>query len=118
VIFRQAVASTPLPEFQMRMLAEETGGRAFLATPDHELGATYKQIAEELGQQYWLAYSPRGGSGGFKRVSIKVVSHPTHRARTRSGYFARPGRVATTAPTATTARDARCPPEAHSQRCE
>jgi VWFA-related protein len=78
----------PRAPFEMRSLAEETGGRAFTPQRLHELSGVYAEIAEELGQQYWLAYAPKVTSEGFRRVSVQIVSQPTWRARTRSGYHA------------------------------
>jgi VWFA-related protein len=75
-------------EFNLRALATETGGRAFTRTKSEDLSKTYSQIAEELSQQYWLAYVPKLASSGFKRVSVHVVTRPELRARTRSGYYA------------------------------
>ena len=74
-------------EYSLRLLAEETGGRSFLTTRDQDLSSTYHQIAEELGQQYWLAYAPASRRAGYRRVSVRIVTQSTLRARTRSGYY-------------------------------
>jgi Ca-activated chloride channel homolog len=73
---------------ELRQLAEETGGRAFTPARIQDLEGVYDDIAEELGQQYWLAYAPAPSAPGFRRISVKVVPRPTLRARTRSGYYA------------------------------
>ena len=78
----------PAAEFNLRTLARETGGRAFTPARWEDLSATYSQIAEELSQQYWLAYVAPAAGGGFRRVSVQVVARPGLRVRTRSGYFA------------------------------
>ena len=76
-------------DFDLRSLAEETGGRAFAPARSEDLSATYRQIAEELGEQYWIAYVSSGtGSPGFRRVSVRVHTKPGLQARTRSGYYA------------------------------
>jgi VWFA-related protein len=76
-------------EFSLRTLAEHTGGRAFLPSRADDLGGTYMHIAEELSHQYWLGYVPASSpSGGFRRVSVRVLTDPTLRARTRTGYSA------------------------------
>jgi Ca-activated chloride channel family protein len=79
-------------DFRMRTLAQETGGRLFATSRDEELENTYMQIAEELGRQYWLAYMPTPAGSGYRRVSVRVVTQPVLRARTRTGYVARPVR--------------------------
>jgi Ca-activated chloride channel family protein len=75
-------------EYGLRLLAEETGGRSFVTARERDLSTAYRQIAEELGQQYWLAYAPAPGRPGFRRVSVRIATQPALRARTRSGYYA------------------------------
>jgi VWFA-related protein len=76
-------------DFGLRSLAEETGGRAFTPARSEDLSATYRQIAEELGEQYWIAYAPSvPARPGFRRVSVHVPTQPGLQARTRSGYYA------------------------------
>jgi VWFA-related protein len=85
--------------FQMRQLAEATGGRAFAPTSPADLQAVFDDIAGELGQQYWLAYArPPDAPAGFRRVSVRVETRPGLRARTRSGFYA--GRSLELVPTA------------------
>jgi Ca-activated chloride channel homolog len=78
----------PLPLFDLRKLAEETGGRTFVPARLEDLATTYREIAEELSQQYWLAYVPTVRAEGFRRVSVRVATRPELSARTRSGYEA------------------------------
>jgi VWFA-related protein len=78
----------PLPLFDLRALAEETGGRTFVPARFEDLESTYREIAEELSQQYWLAYVPSVRTEGFRRVSVRVATRPELSARTRSGYEA------------------------------
>ena len=78
----------PLPLFDLRVLAEETGGRTFVPARLEDLADTYREIAEELSQQYWLAYVPSVRAEGFRRVSVRVATRPGLSARTRSGYYA------------------------------
>jgi Ca-activated chloride channel family protein len=86
--------SPPWPDgnlrFQLRRLAEDTGGRAFLTVAAGELEDIYDQIGRELRAQYWLAYEPTATRPGFRRVSVRVTDPPGVQARTRSGYTAGP----------------------------
>jgi VWFA-related protein len=80
--------------YNMRQLAEETGGRSFAPARMEDLAGVYGEIAEELSRQYWLAYVPKPSSGGFRHVSVRIVTQPALRTRTRNGYYAnttRPG---------------------------
>ena len=73
--------------FDMRQLAEVTGGRTFAAVGIADLERVYDEIAVELGQQYWLGYvRPNSAQDGFRRVSVVVETRQGLRARTRSGY--------------------------------
>jgi VWFA-related protein len=81
----------PTTLFEMRQLAEETGGRAFSPSAAAELARVYEDIAGELAQQYWLAYAPPPPAReGFRRVAVRVETRPGLRARTRAGYYAAP----------------------------
>jgi VWFA-related protein len=76
--------------FEMRTLAEETGGRAFAPATMADLGRIYREIASELSQQYLLAYAPQPTPvDGFRRIAVRAETHPDLRVRTRSGYAAK-----------------------------
>jgi hypothetical protein len=51
-------------------------------------------IADELSNQYSLAYSPadRRADGRYRRIAVRVASRPDLRLRTRTGYTAALGR--------------------------
>ena len=72
--------------FEMRRLAEDTGGRMFVASGPNELAHVYEQIGSELREQYWLAYAPATVHPGFRRVSVRVRQPAGLQARTRAGY--------------------------------
>lgn len=74
--------------FNLKMLAEESGGRSFTPQRTADLIAVYAEIAEEFRQQYWLAYAPLATAPGFRRVDVRIPGNPALRARTRSGYNA------------------------------
>jgi hypothetical protein len=78
------------PEYSMKALAQETGARAFFPTMIGELAGIYDTIAEELGGQYALGYTPKNATrnGAYRRVVVKVAQYPNAQARTRAGYIA------------------------------
>ena len=77
-------------EYSMRTLAQETGAQAFFPMQVFELKAIYATIAQELSNQYSLAYAPVNGraDGRFRRIVVRVDSRPELRLRTRTGYLA------------------------------
>jgi len=84
-------------EYAMKALAQETGARAFFPSSITELGGVYSSIAQELASQYALGYIPKNPrrDGMFRKVTVRVASHPGAAPRTRSGYVApRPERKA------------------------
>lgn len=90
--YERVTRDGPRAEFNLRTLARETGGRAFVPAWADDLSSVYRQITDELGQQYWLAYVAPPTTGGFRRVSVRVAGDPRLGVRTRSGYFAAPAR--------------------------
>jgi VWFA-related protein len=85
---RMRRGATP-PEYALRSLAYETGGRLFLPKTGDALSSIYNDIADELASQYVLGYvsantSPRSG---WRTVSVRV-GRPGLHARSRPGYYA------------------------------
>ena len=76
-------------EFVMRQFAQETGGRAFLATQMSELANVYGQISDELSSQYTVGYTSRNPrrDGAWRRLVVRVA-RANATARTKMGYFA------------------------------
>ena len=68
-------------------LAQDTGGKAFFNTNDLK-GALQKAI--ELNRScYTLAYYPPDDKGTkeFRRITVRVKSHPEYNVRAQKGYF-------------------------------
>jgi len=77
------------PQYVLRRLAEQTGGRAFFIADAKELHGVYEAIRAELSNQYVLAYesSNTRRDGQFRRVTVRVDC-PNTVTRARPGYFA------------------------------
>jgi VWFA-related protein len=77
-------------DYGMKMLAVETGAQAFFPTAVHELKGVYGAISHELASQYSLAYAPGNSrsDGRYRRILVRIASHPELRLRTRTGYTA------------------------------
>ena len=76
------------PDFALRTLAQETGGRLFLARDGASLAGVYQQIADELASQYVIGYtSTNTQRTGWRQVSVRAA-RPSTQARTRAGYYA------------------------------
>jgi len=77
------------PEYALRTLAQETGGRLFTPKNAEALSGIYSEIADELASQYVIGYVSNNSSGrqGWRTVSVRV-GRPELRARSRTGYYA------------------------------
>ena len=74
--------------FQLRQLAERTGGRVFVVREAEDLSEVYRRIHDELQHQYTLAYtSRRPPDGSWRRLRVQVARADVL-ARTKEGYFA------------------------------
>jgi Ca-activated chloride channel family protein len=78
--------------YSLRRLAQQTGGRAFFPLEAKDLHDVYRDIKQELSNQYLLAYESTNKfrDGQYHRIAIRV-SRPETTARARPGYYA-PGR--------------------------
>ncbi|MDQ2946782.1 MAG: VWA domain-containing protein [Acidobacteriota bacterium] len=73
----------------MQTLSRETGGVAF-GVFHGNLDDVFRQIEEELRNQYVLAYTPsnRAQDGSYRKLEIEVDGRPMLQVRTRKGYRA------------------------------
>ena len=82
---------SPESDFEMRRLAEETGGTAHFSDSVEQLKRAYTAIAAELSANYSLAYSsPNAGASRqqFHRIEVQVRANGEYQVRARRGYTA------------------------------
>jgi Ca-activated chloride channel family protein len=77
--------------FDITELARETGGQAFRIDEATDLEQAYSSIAQELSEQYVLAYPATEGPDGDRgaRIVVQVPSQPDAVARAHVGYVNR-----------------------------
>ena len=75
-------------QYVLGQLTTSTGGKAFTVTDPAALPAIYAQIADELSNQYTIAYASKSTrrDGAWRRILIRVT-RPNMTARTKAGYF-------------------------------
>jgi Ca-activated chloride channel homolog len=76
-------------EFELRQLAQETGGRAFFPNQVADLSKIYGEISDELSSQYTVGYTSKNArrDGAWRRVVVRINGRQVT-ARTKQGYFA------------------------------
>ncbi len=77
-------------DYAMRTLARETGAQSFFPEFVQDLKGVYASIADELSNQYSIGYTPSNPrpDGRFRRIVVRVATHPEFRPRARAGYTA------------------------------
>lgn len=82
---------TDSPELQriIRHISELSGGRSFHTNRQDELERAFAEIAEELSNQYLLAYDPKNAErdGSWRTIAVTVPG-TRHHVRARAGYRA------------------------------
>jgi VWFA-related protein len=78
-------------EGYLKKMSEETGGRVFTVSNKHPLTEVFKEIQEELRNQYSIGYESTNPNrdGTFRRIEIKV-DNSDYRVQARNGYYATP----------------------------
>lgn len=73
----------------LKQIADETGGRAFFPSKASDLEKVYKQIAQDLRSQYYLAYSPLNKTldGSWRKIRVESTAKGL-KIKTRKGYYA------------------------------
>lgn len=76
-------------EGDLRRMSEETGGRLFSVDRGNRLEDIFKQIQEEMRNQYSISYDSTNHTrdGGFRKIEIKT-SNKDYKVQARKGYYA------------------------------
>ncbi len=85
---RAARGSDDHPDDGLPKIAAATGGGYFELTRTADLGATFKQIAEELHHQYALGFTPQTLDGKMHQLAVKLAT-PGMTVRARRSYLAK-----------------------------
>ncbi len=82
----------------LEIIAERTGGLAFFPKTLDEVDEISRRVAHDIRSQYTIGYKPTNpkASGGFRiiKVEAKAKGHGKLIVRTKSGYYARTGAIA------------------------
>jgi VWFA-related protein len=78
-------------EGDLRKMSSETGGHVFSVDKKHPLNEIFKEIQDELRNQYSIGYVPSNTNrdGSFRHIEIKA-DNKDYRVQARSGYYATP----------------------------
>lgn len=80
----------PRGEYALETLCNQTGGKLYRLDGETSLAAAFKQIEEELRNQYSIGYTPTSDSDSteFRRITLSVKDRK-HKVSSRAGYYPR-----------------------------
>lgn len=78
-------------EGELRKMSEETGGHVFVVNRKHTLSDVFKELQDEMRNQYSIGYTPSNDKrdGSFRHIEIKTKEND-YKVQARSGYYATP----------------------------
>jgi VWFA-related protein len=73
----------------LKKISDETGGHVYTVSNKHPLSEVFKEIQEELRNQYSIGYTPTNTNrdGSFRRIEIKT-DNADYKVQARAGYYA------------------------------
>jgi Ca-activated chloride channel homolog len=79
----------------LQTICDETGGRLFIPKNENEYDQAFRQIEDDLRQQYILSYSPSNDhqDGSFRNIAVKLNRKDAKEFKVlhRRGYYAKKG---------------------------
>ncbi len=72
----------------LQKLADETGGRFFIANNSHEADAIFSELEQELRTQYYVSFRPQGELPGYHALQVEVDNPRKLMVHARHGYYA------------------------------
>ena len=71
----------------LQRLADETGGRFYVAGSDKEFPAIFTEMAQQMRTQYSVSFQPQLQTPGFHILRLEVYGSQKLRVRARQGYY-------------------------------
>jgi len=78
-------------EGDLRKMSETTGGHVFTVSSKHPLSEVFREIQDEMRNQYSIGYEPTNTKrdGSFRHIEIRT-SNADYKVQAREGYYATP----------------------------
>src|ERR1039457_5688340 len=71
----------------LQRLADQTGGRFFLAQSSKDLEAMFAEIEQDLRTQYYVSFPPQQVTPGFHALQVEVRTPQKLKIHARQGYY-------------------------------
>jgi VWFA-related protein len=78
-------------ESELRKMSDETGGHVFVVDRKHTLADVFKELQDEMRNQYSIGYTPTNDKrdGSFRHIEIRTKEND-YKVQARNGYYATP----------------------------
>ncbi len=77
----------PRSDAVLQSLADETGGRFYVAQSSKDLDGAFAQIEQDLRTQYYVSFPPQQVTPGFHALHLEVRSPRKLQVHARQGYY-------------------------------
>jgi VWFA-related protein len=71
----------------LKRIASETGGQVFFPPREEDIVAVHGRLAEDAQNRYLVTYTPSNQTADGAWRSVKVITAPGYKVRTRDGYL-------------------------------
>jgi Ca-activated chloride channel homolog len=72
----------------LQRLAEQTGGRFYMAQSSRDLEGMFAELEQELRSQYYVSFPPQRVTPGFHALQVQVRTPQKTQVHARQGYYA------------------------------
>ncbi len=71
----------------LQRLADETGGRFYIAASDNEFPAIFAEMEQQMRTQYAVSFQPQQETPGFHAIRLELTGPQNLRVHARRGYY-------------------------------
>src|ERR1019366_3747960 len=71
----------------LQRLADETGGRFYVAASDKDFSAVFAQMGQQMRTQYAISFQPQQETPGFHSLRLELNSPQQMHVHPRQGYY-------------------------------
>ena len=82
-----AIRKSQMGDEVLQRLADQTGGRFYVASSGEDLPAIFAEMEQQMRTQYSVSFQPQQQTPGFHLLRLEVYGFRNLRVRARQGYY-------------------------------
>jgi hypothetical protein len=71
----------------LQRLADETGGRSYVAASDKDFPAVFAEMEQQMRTQYAISFLPQQETPGFHSLRLELTGPLRMHVHSRQGYY-------------------------------